>query len=108
MTILEAIRSNPVFSSVPNESINSVLVGRSLDGATNYDKGFLKSFELASADLYYGMATIEGFAEGGLNVKYNTGVLLNRAKAIYQKYDDENNKLFAITKLEIGISKCDV
>ena len=108
MTILEAIRSNPVFASVPDEAIGSALIGRSLDGAANYNEDSLKRVELTSADLYYDMATVEGFTEGQLNVDYNTNVLLNRAKAIYQKYNDNNVALFAPTKIEVGISKHDV
>lgn len=91
MKILEAIQSNPIFSELDVDSINYVLLSRSIDGSAEFTQGDaddIKNVELASADLYLNMALIPSFSEGTLSITYDSKMLKSRARAIYSKYDD--------------------
>lgn len=88
MTVLEAIRSNPVLANVPVEYIETVLIGRSIEGATVYTESSLKDVELATADLYAAIATVPQFSEGQLSITYDSSVLIKRALGLYTKYED--------------------
>ena len=59
MTVLEAIQANPVFSSIPEEYIQSMLGGRSVDGTVTYTEDSLKDVELVTADLYVDIALLQ-------------------------------------------------
>ena len=105
MTILEAIQSNPVFSDISEDTINSILISRSITGAADYNSSSLKSVDLASADLYYNIAVLPEFKEGQLSLKYNSDLLLKRAESIYKKYEDSKLDDFAPTKINVGVSR---
>ncbi len=88
MTVIEAIQANPVFSSVSEKHIQKLLDNRSINGTAVYNSGALKNVELISADVYVDIAMMPEFKEGQLSLKYDKGLLLKRAKAIYDKYKD--------------------
>lgn len=88
MKVLEAIQTNPVFSSVAVEHIQKLLDSRSINGTAIYSASDLKNVELISADLYVDIAMMPELREGQLSLKYDKGLLLKRAKAIYVKYKD--------------------
>ena len=105
MTIIEAIQLNPVFSDISEDTINSILISRSITGTAEYNSSSLKSVELPSADIYYDMAVLPEFKEGQLSLKYNPDLLLRKAENIYRKYNDSKLDDFAPTKINVGISK---
>lgn len=104
MTILEAIQANPVFSDVSENTLNTVLIGRSLDGSAEYTESSLKDVELASADLYLLIAITPEFKEGQLSIKYDSTVLKDRAKNIYAKYEDAKLEELQPKPINIGIT----
>lgn len=105
MTILEAIQSNQMFSDISEDNINTILIGRSIDGATVYDSDTLKEVELVSADLYSNMALLSEFKEGQLSVKYNPDMLLKLAEGIYRKHNDPKLIDFEPKVLNVGLTR---
>lgn len=89
MTVLEAIKANPILVNVPVSYIETVLTGRSINGATIFSEDSLELVELVTADLYAAVATIPEFKEGQLSIKYDSAALMNRANALYSLYDDD-------------------
>jgi hypothetical protein len=89
MTVLEAIKANPILVNVPVNYIESVMISRSVSGSADYTESSLKDVELVSADLYAAIATLPEFKEGQLSLKYDSGILKSRALALYNKYDDD-------------------
>jgi len=108
MTVLEAIQANPVFTDVPVNHIQYVLDSRSIDGSAIYLESSLKVVELATADLYADMALIPDFKEGQLGLKYRPGLLKERARALYYKYDDPKVGELEPKPISVGISAEDV
>lgn len=88
MTVLEAIQANPILVNVPVNYIESLMIGRSIDGTANYTESSLKDVELVSADLYAALATLPEFREGQLSIKYDSSVLKSRAMSLYNKHED--------------------
>ena len=95
MTILEAIQANPVFSDLPENTIQYALVSRSVDGAATYASSSLKEVELVSADLYLELSLLPEFKEGQLQV-------------IYQKYEDPKALELGPKIINVGITVVDV
>ena len=104
MTILEAIQSNPVFSGLDTNSIETVLISRSVDGSAEYTADDTESVELASADLYMNMALVPSFSEGTLSITYDGKILKQRAMAIYRKYDDPKLDEFKFRTIELTVT----
>ena len=108
MTILEAIQANPVFSDLPENTIQYVLVSRSVDGAATYASSSLKEVELVSADLYLQLSLLPEFKEGQMQVKYDSATLKSRALSIYQKYEDPKALELGPKIINVGITVVDV
>ena len=105
MNILEAIQNNPVFANITVNTINTVLVSRSVIGSAEYDSNSVKDVELVSADLYHDIATLPKYKEGQLSLEYNPEALLKRAESIYRRYNDPKLDEFGATKIDVGISR---
>ncbi len=103
MTILEAIKSNPLFVDIPVSSMEFALSSRAVDGSATYTPADLKDVELVTADLYL-QFTLSEFKEGQLSVKYDTSELKKRALQIYRKYNDEKAKDYEPKPLNIGVT----
>ena len=90
MTVFEAIKANPIFSNIPASNIEATLISRGYDGSEEYSgtDEQKKEVALVSADLYVQMSLQPSWKEGQLSVTYNYDALINRALAIYTKYDD--------------------
>lgn len=104
MTILEAIKSNPISANVPNDFIESILIGRSISGAALYDVTTLKEVELATADIYASIATMPEFSEGGLSLKYNADTLITRALVLYNKHNDPKASEIGPQTINLNVS----
>ncbi|MBS9774585.1 MAG: hypothetical protein KGV59_05445 [Tenacibaculum sp.] len=104
MTILEAIKSNPIFSDISDGCFEFVLSNRSIDGAVTYSNSDLKDVELATADLYQQLITLSELKEGQLSVKYNIAELEKRAIQIYRKYNDGKAKDYELKPLNVGVT----
>lgn len=107
MTILGAIQANPILANVPVDFIQSVLIGRSIDGSVDYTESSLKDVELASADLYAALATMPEFREGQLAIKYDAGVLKARALALYNKHEDPKAVEMRPQPINVNVSAVD-
>lgn len=103
MTVFEAIQANPVFSNLPESTIQYALDSRSISGETVYSQSSLKDVELVSADLYLDISLVPDFKEGQMSVKYNSSDLKKRAKNIYIKYDDPKKAEFEPKTIPLGI-----
>jgi len=108
MTVLEAIQANPVFSSIPEKDIKSMLGLRSVDGTVTYTEDSLKDVELVTADLYVDIALLPKFKEGQLALEYNPELLIKRAKNLYLKHCDSRADEFEPKPVNVGISSEDV
>jgi len=107
MTILEAIQSNPVLINVPQKFIESVLIGRSINGGERHSEVSLELMELATADLYMVVANTPDFKEGTLSISYNSDMLKAMALGLYAKYNDPRSQTERYTKIEVGITAVD-
>lgn len=107
MTVLEAIQANPVLANVSEQYIETVLIGRSFNGATIYSESSLKDVELVTADLYAAIATTPEFKEGQLAIKYDPAVLIKRALALYKKHDDEKAALIGPQPIDVNVTVVD-
>lgn len=90
MTLFEAIRANPVFANVPDQTIEATFISRGFDFTQEYTgtEEQQKEVGLVSADLYVQMSLQPSWKEGQLSVTYDFDLLINRAISIYKKYDD--------------------
>ncbi|WP_417444641.1 DUF6706 family protein [Joostella sp.] len=90
MTVFEAIKANPIFASIPNDTIEATFLNRGYDSSEEYlgTDEQKKEVALVSADLYVQMALQPSWKEGQLSVTYDNDLLISRAIAIYGKYDD--------------------
>lgn len=107
MTVLEAIQSNPVFVNVPVNHIETLMVGRSVDGSAEYGVSSLKDVELVTADLYVAIATQPEFSEGNLSIKYDTAILQKRALNLYLKHDDDKASELGPTPINVSVHSVD-
>lgn len=106
MTILEAIQANPTFSDIPEATLVVALVNRGVDPNTEYTGSDeqKKALELASADMYVEMSTTPSWKEGQLSVTYDWRAIINRAIAIYKKYDDPAGEGLGDREINVVIS----
>ncbi len=103
MTILEAIKSNPLFVDILESSMEFALSSRTVDGSATYIPADLKGVELVTADLYENLVLSPEFREGQLSVKLDKEELKKRSLQIYRKYNDEKAKDYEPKPLNIGV-----
>ena len=105
MTLLEAVKANPVMVNVPENTIIVAFVGRDIEHTDDYSSSYKESVELVSADLYAAIAASPSFSEGDLSVTHDPKVLMNRARNIYLKYGDDKASEMALSPLPLTITK---
>lgn len=105
MTLYDAIRTNPTFVNVPNETIELSFLNRGYEMTDDYTVSLLQELELVTADLYLEIATSPRLKEGDLAVDYDPKILLRRARNIYLKYDDDKADDAKGTILDLNITK---
>ena len=105
MTLFEAIRSNPSLAEIQEDTIKAWCVSRGYEWSNEYTASDLQKLELVTADLYLDMATQPNIKEGNLAIQRNAGILMNRARQIYLKYEDDKASEASATVHQPGITK---
>lgn len=85
MNLLEALKSKVQYP-MPDSFYQSILIGRSLDGAAEFTAEVSKSSEFkgAYADCLIGVATAPNVSEGGVSISVSDSEkLVNIANSIY-------------------------
>jgi len=86
MTILEALKSKVQYP-MPDNFYQSIMVGRSIQGETEFSAEISKSKEFigAYADCLAGLVTYPNVSEGGVSISVSDSVsLLNIANSLYK------------------------
>lgn len=105
MTYFDAIRTNPTFVNLPTDVVETAFISRGVESTDDYTASGLENLELITADLYVIIATTPEFREGALMVKYNTALLLSRARNFYLKYEDPKIAEIGGNKINLNITK---
>lgn len=105
MTLIEAVAQNPTLINTPVEAIMLLFTARGYEYTDDYTSSNVKQLELITADAYLEIASTPDITEGGLTLKYNKSILMNRARQIYLKYGDDKLPLTEGRKLNLNITK---